>query len=133
MSVRTASATNRWDRAGVVVSGACAVHCVLLPLVTAALPVLGLGRLLDARFEWVLVATTAVLGGVGHWRAFRHNHHHVAPGVIFLVGFSLVVSGRLFIGPRWLEAIGLGLGGSLAAASHYANLRWCRCCHECAE
>jgi hypothetical protein len=68
-----------------VVSGACAVHCVLLPLSTAAIPVLGLGRLLDGRLEWTLVAATAALGAVGHMRAFRHNHHHIAPGVIFNV------------------------------------------------
>jgi len=114
-----------------VVSGACAVHCVLLPLLAAALPLLGLSRLLDRRLEWALVATTAVLGAVAQVRAFRHNHHHVAPGVIFVAGFSLVVLGRL-IEPRWLEALGLGLGASLAAVSHYANLRLCRCCHECA-
>ena len=122
---------NRWDRAGVVASTACAVHCTLLPLVTAAVPVFGLGTLLDERVEWILVATTVAVGVVGHGRAYWRDHRHVAPGLIFGAGLTLVVLGRVLVEPRWLEPFALGLGCALAAASHYANLRLCRCCGTC--
>jgi hypothetical protein len=123
---------NRWDRTGMIASAACAVHCTLLPLVAAAAPILGLSALLDERVEWTLVGATAVVGLIGHGRAYWRDHRHVAPGLIFAIGLSLVLSGRLLVRSPWLEPIALGLGGTLAAASHYANLRLCRCCVECA-
>jgi len=128
---RTAT-LNRWDRTGMIASAACAVHCTLLPLVAAAAPILGLSALVDERVEWTLVAATAIVGLVGHGRAYWRDHHHVAPGLIFAIGLSLVLSGRLLVRSPWLEPIALGFGGALAAASHYANLRLCRCCVECA-
>jgi hypothetical protein len=124
----TATASRRWDRAGMLVSGACAVHCVLMPLLIGVVPVLGVTHLRDDRVEWTLIGAAAVLGIVGHLRAYHRNHLHVAPGVIFVVGFALIALGRAFLNSQVLEPLALGLGGVLAAASHYANLRMCRCC-----
>jgi MerC mercury resistance protein len=122
---------NRWDRAGILVSGACAIHCTLLPLLLAAVPVLGLGRLLDDRIEWGFVIMTAVIGTMAHLRAYLADHRHVAPGLVFAAGFSLVLCARLFLEDRRLGPYTVGLGGILAAVSHYANLRLCQCCGEC--
>jgi hypothetical protein len=61
---------SRWDRAGMLVSGARAVHCTLLPLLIASVPVLGLGRLLDERLEWAFIVTTAIVGAIAHVRAY---------------------------------------------------------------
>jgi hypothetical protein len=121
----------RWDRAGILVSGACALHCTLLPLLLAAVPALGVGRLLDDRVEWGFIVTTALVGAIAHLRAYVRDHRHVAPGLIFAAGFSLVLCARLFLEARWLGPYTVGLGGILAAASHYANLRLCQCCGAC--
>jgi hypothetical protein len=94
--------------------------------------VLGLGRVLDDRVEWAFVAATAIVGGTAHLRAYVGDHRHVAPGLIFAAGFGLVLSARLFLEAYRLGPYTVGLGGALAAASHYANLRLCRCCGECA-
>jgi hypothetical protein len=122
---------NSWDRAGMLVSGACAIHCTLLPLLLAAVPVLGLGRLPDDRLEWGFVAMSAVVGTTAHFRAYLANHRHVAPGLVFAAGFSLVLCARLVLEDHRLGSYAVGLGGLLAAASHYTNLRLCRCCREC--
>jgi hypothetical protein len=122
---------NRWDRAGVLVSGACAVHCALLPLVVAAVPVLGLGRMLDERVEWAFIAATALVGATAHLRAYWCDHRHVAPTLIFASGFSLVLCARLVLEGHHLEPYAVGIGGVLTAASHWANRRLCRCCTQC--
>ena len=127
-----AFAPSRWDRVGIIVSGACAVHCTLLPLLIVALPVLGLGRWLDDRLEWAFIVTTACVGATAHLRAYIRDHRHVAPGLIFAIGFSLLLCARLFLEEHRLGPYTVGVGGVLAAASHYANLRMCRCCGECA-
>jgi hypothetical protein len=121
-----------WDRVGIVVSGACAIHCTLLPLLIAAMPILGLGGLLDPRVEWGFIVSTALIGATAHIRAYLRDHCHVAPGLIFAAGFVLVLSARLFLEDHQLGPYAVGLGGLLAATSHYANLRLCRCCHACA-
>src|SRR5471032_1982079 len=113
-------ALSRWDRAGILVSGACAVHCTLLPLLIVAVPVLGLGRLLDDRIEWAFVVTTALVGATAHVRAYMRDHRHVAPGLIFAAGFSLVLGARLFLEEHQLGPYTVGVGGILSAASHYA-------------
>jgi hypothetical protein len=122
----------RWDRAGVIVSAACAVHCTVLPFVAGLLPVLGLHHFADERLEWSIVAITAAIGVVGHTRAYVRHHGHAGPGLLFLVGIGTVVVIRLSRTEGVLEPIALGFGGLLAAAAHWANLRLCRCCGECA-
>jgi hypothetical protein len=132
--MRTASdavALNRWDRAGMLVSGACAVHCTLLPLLMAAVPMVGFGRLLDERVEWLFIVTTGLIGVTAHLRAYWRDHRHVAPALIFAAGFSFVLGARLFLESHRLGPYAVCAGGLLAAASHWANLRLCRCCTDC--
>ena len=121
----------RWDRAGVIVSAACAVHCTVLPFVAGLLPILGLRHFADERLEWLIVGITAAIGVAGHTRAYVSHHRHNGPGLLFLVGLGMVVITRLSRTEGPLEPIALGLGGLLAAAAHWANLRLCRCCGEC--
>lgn len=114
-----------------LVSGACAIHCTLLPLLIAAVPMLGLGGLLDQRVEWGFIVSTALVGATGHLRAYVGYHRHMAPGLIFAAGFSLVLCARVLLEDHRLGPYAVGLGGLLAATSHYANLRLCQCCGEC--
>jgi hypothetical protein len=113
-----------------LVSGACAVHCTVLPLLIAAVPVLGVGRFLDERVEWLFLVSTGLIGVTAHLRAYRHDHRHVAPGLIFAAGFSFVLGARLFLESHRLGPYAVGFGGALAAASHWANLRLCGCCRH---
>jgi hypothetical protein len=126
-----AARTERWDRAGVVVSTACAVHCTLLPLVAGLLPVLGLQRFADERIELALVAITALIGAVGHARAYRLRHRHVGPGLLFVAGLSMIVVTRLSRTETIVEPVALVCGAAFAAAAHWMNLRLCRCCDDC--
>jgi len=75
MMVGTVSSSS-WDRAGILVSGACAVHCAVLPLLLAAKPIIGFGRLLDERIAWIFLVGTDVIGGVAHVRAYARDHRH---------------------------------------------------------
>lgn len=125
------SRTERWDRAGVVVSTVCAVHCTLLPLVAGLLPIVGLQHFVDERIELTLVTLTALVGVVGHARAYRLRHRHVGPGLLFVAGLSLIVVTRLSQTETVVEPVALGCGGAFAAAAHWINLRLCRCCDDC--
>ena len=128
-----AEQAGRWDRAGIIVSAACAVHCTLLPLVAGLLPILGLQHFADERFEWLIVAVTALIGVIGHARAYVRHHQHVGPALLFLVGLGTIVIARLSRSETALEPLALGIGGLFAAAAHWFNLRLCRCCARCVD
>jgi hypothetical protein len=91
-------------------------------------PVLGLGHLFDHQVEWFFVVATGTIGIAAHLRGYLRDHRHVAPGLIFAAGLSFVLVARLFFEFHRLGPYAVGLGGVLTAASHWANLRLCRCC-----
>jgi hypothetical protein len=126
-----ATRSERWDRAGVAVSAACAVHCTLLPLAAGLLPILGLQHFADERIELALIAITTLIGVLGHTRAYRLHHRHVGPGLLFVAGLSMIVVTRLSHIETLIEPVALGCGGAFAAAAHWMNLRLCRCCNSC--
>ena len=128
------------DRTGTALSAICAVHCVLMPLVLAVIP-LGIFSFLAAPgFEAVIFASAAIIAAWSAcWGWFRHGNSKV----VLLFAFSLA----LFGGTRLLfdhdhaaahghlavhESVLLGVGGALLAVSHWLNHRLCRSCQRCA-
>jgi hypothetical protein len=124
----TSAQAGGWDRVGIVVSVACAIHCTLLPVAAGLLPLVGFQHFADERIEWAIIVLAALVGFVGHARAYIRHHHHLGPALMFVAGLSLVISVRLTLGDTTVEPIALGSGGLLAAGAHWANIRLCRCC-----
>ncbi|MBO9662810.1 MerC domain-containing protein [Dokdonella sp.] len=112
------------DRFGATASFLCAVHCALLPLVIAVLPMLGLGFLADHRFERVFVAFAAVLALSTLIIGFRRHQRFRAfwfllPGIVLLVTGILIDVEHATIG----HAVLVSIGGTLVALAHLVNLR----------
>jgi hypothetical protein len=102
----------------------------LLPVVAGLVPFLGLHHFSDER-QWLTVATTALIGLIGHMRAYVRHHRHVGPGLLFVAGLGTIVVTRLSGTESVIEPVALGLGGLFAAGAHWMNLRLCRCCDTC--
>lgn len=114
------SIRDRLDGLGVVLSGLCAVHCVLgLVLVT----VLGLGggALLSPDIHRVGLALAVSVGMVTLGiSALRHGR--LAPALIGTLGLALMTAG-LFVGHGAAEALLTIPGVALVAFAHIRNLR----------
>ena len=115
-------ATSRWDRVGMLLSGLCAVHCLLMPLLLVILPLYGAHALHDA---WHPV-TAALLVPVTV-RAARRGGSLSSAGLLWgglaLVGLGLIAHDIL----GEVAGVGLTLVGSLfLIAWHRCNLR-CSC------
>jgi hypothetical protein len=119
----------RWaDSLGTAGAALCAIHCALLPVALALLPVLGLGVLASSTFEtgFVLFATTLAIASLWH----GYTHHRAYHAFLWLVpGLVLLWSG-IFV-PALHEslvahAVTMSLGGSLVALAHLANMRLSR-------
>ena len=111
---------DRLDRAGMYLSGLCAVHCVLSILLVAGLG-LGGGVLLNPAIHRVglllatLIAGTAI--GIG---AIRHRRR--APFVVAMTGLSFM-GGALAVGHGVEEAVLTVIGVVLVSIGHYLNIR----------
>lgn len=82
------------DKAGIVVSSACAIHCALMPFILVALPFVSLGILVEETFEWVMFGIAAGIGllsvGWGYWK-----HKAIHPLLIALFGVLSLLIGNL--------------------------------------
>lgn len=110
------------DVAGCVASIACAVHCIALPLLLAAYPVLPLRGLRSPWTEWGFVVVSLIVGvsSFGPTAASREGH---APLGLFLAGGATLLAVRTLVPERatQLERVGLLLAAVLLASAHLVN------------
>lgn len=118
----------RWwqlaDRVGTVASFLCAIHCAALPFVLTLLPLLGLEFLAGHAFERGFALFALVLAAISLIGGHR-RHRHVAPLVLAVPGFVLLLVGVLFAEhySLMLHSVLVACGGLLIATAHFANLR----------
>lgn len=116
---------SRLDRAGIILSGLCAVHCLLGVVLVG---VLGLGgeALLSPAIHRVGLALALVVGlfslGIG-----MRRHGRVAPMIIGGSGLALMAL-ALAVGHGVAETVLTVMGVSLVALAHIRNLRSPACC-----
>lgn len=104
---------------GVWLSLACAVHCLITPVLLLTFPVIG-RQLHHPLIEWGVLITLIVFGiySMNHYRKEHHNKN--LPMGIFAVGVALfLVSLLLTSGLHQVLAIG---GSLIIAVSHGINL-----------
>jgi hypothetical protein len=117
----------KWDAIGIGASLACAVHCVLLPVIFTTLTLFGVDILENMFLEIVTVLVSMGAGGWAIWRGYRRLHRQKAVLLYFAIGLLMMVSGN-FIEAAPLE-MGLKiLGAVLMITAHVKNWRGCRGC-----
>ena len=117
------------DRAGAFLSMACAVHCLALPLLVAALPLAGYGFLLSRNLETLFISGSLLLATSSFCLGYRLHREFRLLMILYLCTGMIVAGKSLITGPAglWLAVPGaLGL-----AAGHLFNRRLCRQCAVC--
>lgn len=114
------SIRDRLDRVGVMLSGICALHCVLSIVLVS---VLGLGgeALLDPAIHEVGLAVAILVGAVTLGIGLR-RHGEPGPMIIGFCGLSLM-GAALTVGHGLPEALLTIAGVGLVATAHIRNLR----------
>lgn len=113
------SIRDRLDRAGIILSGLCAVHCILGVLLVGAL---GLGgeAVLSPAIHRIGLAVALVVGLVSlGYGVLRHGR--LGPLAIGGVGLALMAS-AIAVGHGLPEAVLTVMGVSLVALAHLRNL-----------
>lgn len=108
-------ATRFFDVSAIALSSLCLVHCLALPLLAAALPLLGVWAE-DARVHFAFVIVAAPLTSYALWRADRHRRLPLALRVLAAFGLLGLLAGALGW-PRESWEIPTTVAGSLMLAS----------------
>jgi len=117
------SATTRLklDRAGIALSGLCAVHCIGSILIVGFLGIGGEWFLSPAIHEIglalaILIGALTLVAGV-----MRHGR----TGPLLLGGFGLMLMGAALVGPHGTSEAALTIAGvACVALAHVLNLRY---------
>jgi carbon starvation protein CstA len=123
-----------WDRLGIAMSVVCLVHCLMLPLAIAALPLVAAQWLEANTFHTAMalalvpVALFAAVPGL-------RMHGRVSVGVAMAAGLSLLstaaFAGERLLSQEWVTGLTV-VGGTILVTAHAVNLALCRSCPACA-
>ncbi|MCW5963372.1 MAG: MerC domain-containing protein [Bryobacterales bacterium] len=116
------------DRIGMMLSGACAVHCILMPFVVGGLVYMGADWVASETTELLLVGS-AFLVAIASLIPSYLRHRNPAALILFASGIALIVGAHTMLEHQGvLLGVGMALGGCLIAFAHYRNHRLCACC-----
>ena len=119
------------DRIGITATSLCALHCILLPVLLPALPLLVLSFLADHAWEHIFLIITAILGTVALFSGFKKYHRRLYPFYLLFLGIGIY-----WIKHDFSEAIQpyfIIIGASLIVAAHVINLKLCNSCKQCTD
>ncbi|MGH7495958.1 MAG: MerC domain-containing protein [bacterium] len=124
--------TRYLDTFGAFASTACAVHCLLTPVVIAVLPLLGASIWATPWLENGAVLLALVLGLTSLLHGYSHHRQFRALGLL-LGGVVLLIAGRWMIGhaSQLWETVFVVAGGMSVAGAHLINRRLCQACDTC--
>lgn len=118
------------DKVGIALSSACAVHCAAAPILITLAPLVGLGAIVDHKYESVLILITFGLASLSVGWGFVKTHRQFLPLGILLLGIALISLAELSLIDFPSPAL-MALGGLSIAVSHFINARLCKTCHDC--
>ncbi len=107
---------------------ACLVHCLALPLLIAAVPILSSALPIPEHFHLIALALAVPATAGALFAGFR-RHRLAAPLIAGTVGLTLLTLGALHWGETPLETPVTVLGSLCIAAAHVANWRYRRAAH----
>jgi len=110
---------------------ACLVHCLALPLLIAAVPVLSSALPVPEHFHLIALAL-AIPATAGALFAGYRRYRLAAPLIAGTVGLTLLAMGAVHWGETPLETPVTVVGSIAIAAAHLANWRYRRASHSSA-
>ncbi|HEX9514478.1 MAG TPA: MerC domain-containing protein [Puia sp.] len=119
-----------WDALGITTSILCAIHCAILPLVVASLPILGVNIVHNLFFEYGMIGLAFVIGSWALSHGFRKHHRQFTPWLLFTGGMLFLIAKQLW---HHYEFRLLPFAVILIVAAHIQNYRLCRRGHNRAE
>lgn len=117
------------DRAGMVTSTLCAVHCAATALLMGALTAIGASRLGDPAVEAVFLSASIGLGAISLGQAFP-RHRSSRPALWLAIGLVLLLGVRRTAEVPVLEVLVVTAGAFCIVRAHWLNARLVTTCRR---
>lgn len=109
-------ASTSLERATAFLSAACAVHCLLMPLVIAVLPLVGTSGVVLGGTAELLLSALVLVSGVASLVLGYRRHHDARVAALIVICLVLYVVGhaneQTWLGNALAVVAGLGLAGA---------------------
>jgi len=112
-----------WDVLGITASVLCAIHCAVLPLLLASLPILGINIIHNAYFEYGMIVLAFLIGSWALSHGFKRHHRRLLPLLLFTGGVLLLVAKQIW---HEYELRFLPFAVALIVGAHVLNYRLSR-------
>jgi hypothetical protein len=112
-----------WDGLGIVTSLACAIHCLVLPLMLTSLPLFGINIIHNGFFEWGMILLAFCVGVYALAHGYATHHKKYLPIALFCIGFLLLVTKQFFL---TIEIYFLIPAVIFIISAHVSNYRLCK-------
>lgn len=119
------------DRLGITATSLCALHCILLPVILPALPLLGISFLADHVWEHVFLIVTAILGSIAMFSGFKRYHKKLYPFYLLILGVTVYWLKHDF--SEAVQPLFIIVGATLIVVAHIINIKLCNSCKQCNE
>ena len=111
-----------WDGLGIATSLACAIHCIVLPLLLTSLPLFGMNIIHNVYFEWGMIMLAFAVGVYALAHGYKTHHKNILPVFLFTAGFLLLITKQFFL---QIEGYFVVPAVILIVSAHYINYRLC--------
>jgi hypothetical protein len=117
----------KWDAIGIGASLACAIHCVLLPVIFTTLTLFDIDILKNVMLEVLTIVVSMSIGGWAIWKGYKRVHGQKSVVVYFGIGLTLMIAANFIHGSAFEMGLKL-IGATLLITAHIKNWRGCRNC-----
>ena len=110
-----------WDFLGFFASFLCAIHCVLLPLILAVFPVLGVGLSHNHELENVLILGSLIIAVISLGLGFKNQHGNLMPLALFALSVVIFANSYFLDHHSFFGEMLHFAGGAMLLVSHILN------------
>lgn len=116
------------DRLGIVLSGSCMAHCLLLPIMITLFPIVQ-GSMLEEESFHALFLVFVMPTSIAALFIGCRKHKHLLTALFGMIGLTILTVAA-FWAHDWVglsgERIMTSIGGAMLALSHWSNYKHCR-------
>lgn len=120
---------NFLDKIGISATSICAIHCILLPIILPALPLLGLEFLASDVLERTYLLVTVMLGFIALYAGFKRYHRKIYPFYLLALGAIIFWFQHELTGTT--QVLAIIAGATLVVIAHLVNIKLCNSCRQC--
>lgn len=117
------------DKIGVWVSAMCALHCILLPIMIPAIPLIATSFVAQGWFEGSILTFSIIIGFAALFIGFKQYHRQIYPMYSLSLGALIYLNKDMF--GHAYEPYTIAVGAGFIIAAHLINLKLCRQCKSC--